>query len=136
VPYESALRVPLIVAGPGIEGGRKNGGPMELIDVNATICELAGLPPQANIDARSFNPVLQGETDQHRTEAVSAIRNFRLIRTSRHKLVENYNDVDELYDLAEDPEELNNIADSNPDLVRELSRRLSQRYQEGAWMRG
>ncbi|MCZ6634577.1 MAG: sulfatase-like hydrolase/transferase [bacterium] len=136
VPYESALRVPLIVAGPGIEGGRKNDGPVELIDVNPTICELAGLSAQANIDAQSFNPVLQGETDQHRTEAVSAIRNFRLIRTSRYKLIENYNDLTELYDLEEDPEELNNIAGENRDLVRELSRRLSQRYQEGAWMRG
>ena len=136
VPYEGALRVPLIAAGPGIEGGRVYEGAVELIDVNATICDLAGLSPQTNVDARSFKSVLQGEMEEHRTEAVSAIKNFRLLRTPKHKLVENYNDVFELYDLEADPEERNNIAVENPDLVRELSGRLQARYQEGEWMRG
>ena len=127
-PYEAALRVPLIVAGPGIEGGRVVRTPVELIDVNATICDFAGLPPQEGIDARSFRPVLDGETEEHRTETISAYRTFRLIRTNTHKYVEHFSDKEELYDLENDPDEQNNIAESNPDLVQTLSARMKDRF--------
>lgn len=55
--YEASLRVPLIVAGPGIEAGAVSDA---LIDVNPTICELAGLYRQPHIDVESFVPVLRG----------------------------------------------------------------------------
>jgi len=135
VPYEAALRVPLIVAGPGLEGGRVSDALIELIDVNPTICELAGLPPQENIDALSFAPVLRGDAGEHRSETVAAIRNFRLIRTERWKLIENYNDLVELYDLREDPGETRNVAAEHPDIVRRLGRRLGERFVEGKWRR-
>jgi choline-sulfatase len=130
-PYEAALRVPLIVSGPGIEGGRTSDTPVELIDVNATICDFAGLAPQPGIDAISFRPVLEGTTDTHRTETVSAFRGFRLIRTPDHKLVENANDVDELYDLRSDPDEQNNVAEEHPAVVSRLSARMKERFREG-----
>jgi choline-sulfatase len=135
VPYEPSLHVPLLVAGPGIKGGRTSDALVELIDVNPTICELAGLPPQENIDARSLAALLRGETASHREEAVSAIQNWRCIRTERYKLIQNYNDVAELYDLQEDPAEQHNVAPQRPEVVRELSRRLSRRAVEGAWQR-
>ncbi len=131
VAYEAALRVPLIAAGPGIAGGRVSDALVELIDVNPTICDLAGLPAQEGIDARSFAPVLRGETDAHRADAVTALRHLRAIRTDRYKLIENYGDLDELYDLAEDPDELHNIAAERPEVVRELRGRLRARYIEG-----
>ncbi len=130
-----ALRVPLIVAGPGIEGGRTSDALVELIDVNPTICQLAGLPPQEKIDAMSLAPVLRGETDGHRTEAVSAIRGFRCIRTEGHKLIDNYGGPNELYDLAADPQELHNIAADEPQLARDLRRRMEERFMEGKWRR-
>jgi len=135
VAYEAALRVPLIVAGPGIEGGRVSDALVELIDLNPTICEAAGLPQQQNIDARSFMPVLLGQRDEHRPDAVTALPHLRAIRTGRHKLIENYNDATERYDLAEDPDELHNLAPDNPELVRELRERLYARYLEGKWLR-
>jgi choline-sulfatase len=109
VAYEPSLRIPLLVSGPGIGGGRTSDALVELIDVNPTLCELVGLPAQENIDARSFVPVLGGDQLDHRTEAVSAIRNWRCIRTQQYKLIENYNDVTELYDLEQDPVELHNV---------------------------
>ena len=81
------------------------------------------------IDARSIAPVLRGETETHRTETVSALRNFRCIRTATHKLIENYNDVTELYDLENDTSELHNIAASEREIVRTLSGRLGRRFQ-------
>lgn len=134
-PYEQALRVPLIVAGPGIEGGRTSDALVELIDVNATICDLAGLDPQPDIDARSFRGVLDGATDEHRTETVSVFRTFRLVRTRTHKLVEHFNDTTELYDLSQDPDEQRNCAQDDPETVQRLGKRLKDRYQEGMWQR-
>ena len=49
--------------------------------------------------------------------------------------MENYNDVTELYDLIADPAEEHNIAEQEPEVRRELSRRLSARYLEGTWYR-
>ncbi len=135
VAYESSLRVPFIIAGPGIEWGRVSDALVELIDINPTICELASLPAQENIDARSVAPILRGETTEHRTETVSAIRHFRCLRTHETKLIQNYNDIVELYDLSRDPSELCNIAQDQPKLVRTLGQRLAQRFREGKWLR-
>jgi arylsulfatase len=135
VAYEPSLHVPLIVAGPGIAGDRTSDALVELVDVNPTLCELAGLPPQENVDARSLVPVLAGEKTEHRTEAIGVIRHWRCIRTHRYKLIENYNDVVELYDLDQDPGELHNIADRRAKVVPDLSRRLRDRLMEGKWLR-
>jgi choline-sulfatase len=129
VAYEASLRVPLLVAGPGIAGNRISDSLVELIDLNPTICDLAGVPVLPRIDARSIAPVLRGETEAHRSETVSALRNFRCIRTATHKLIENYSDVTELYDLENDPSELHNIASSEREIVRTLSGRLGRRFR-------
>ncbi len=123
--YEGALRVPLIIAAPGAEGGRVSEALTELIDLNPTLCELAGLPPQEDLDARSLVPVLRGETDLHRRETFSAIRNFRCLRTPQHKLIDNYNAGLELYDLEEDPEERRNLAGERPEVLGRLMQRLT-----------
>jgi arylsulfatase A-like enzyme len=133
--YESALRVPLLAAGPGIAGGRSSAALVELADINPTICELAGLSRQENIDALSFAPVLRGEGDAHRTETVAALRGFRCVRTERYKYVENGNDVSELYDLVEDPDEMTNIAAGEPERCRELHGLMLERFREGKWKR-
>jgi choline-sulfatase len=133
--YEAALRVPLICAGPGIAAGGTSDALVELIDVNPTICELAGLPPQERIDARSIGAVLRGESESHRSETVSALRGFRCVRSDRWKYIENYNDVDELYDLAEDPCELRSLAADQPKRCREMRALMVRRYEEGQWRR-
>ena len=131
VAYESALRVPLIVSGPGIEGGCVSDALVELIDVNPTICELAGLAPQEHIDAQSFIPVLEGGTSEHRSETASVIENFRCIRTREYKLIHNYNEMFELYDLVKDPQELNNVVEERPEVIEELHGRLRERFYGG-----
>ena len=57
--FEEALRVPLIVAAPGlVPEGAVARGPAEVLDVYPTVVELAGLPPVAGLDGRSLAPVL------------------------------------------------------------------------------
>ncbi len=135
VPYEGAVRVPLIAAGPGIDGGGQSDALVELIDINPTICELAGLGPQPNIDARSICPVIRGESTEHRDSVVYTIQNFRAIRNRTHKYVENYNDLAELYDLVNDPDEQRNIASSDGETASALYRQMTSRFREGKWNR-
>ena len=52
VPYEASIRVPLALCGPGISEGSVIDALVELIDLTATIFDIAGLPAQENIDAR------------------------------------------------------------------------------------
>jgi arylsulfatase A-like enzyme len=135
VPYEASIRVPLILAGPGIDGGRVSDALVELFDVNPTLCELAGLHPQEGIDAQSLVPILNGDRDEHRTETFSEIRHFRCLRTREHKLVMNVGEFTELYDLQNDPEERCNIADQNPEIVAALRSRMQERITESKWRR-
>lgn len=135
VAYESALHVPLLIAGPGIPNGKVSGTLVELNDVNPTICEAAGVPRQEDIDARSLFPFMRGTTDTHRQDALSVLKHFQCLRTDTHKLIINHNDCAELYDLVHDPEETNNIAEQNPDFVRELNKRMRARQLEGKWLR-
>ena len=135
VAYEASLRVPLIVAGPGIPAGQASDALVQLMDIHPTLCELAGLPVPHDIDAQSVVPLLAGERTDHRCHTVSVIRNWRCLRTAQHKLIRNENDVTELYDLERDPCELDNIASAEPSLVRALSQRLRDQLLEGRWLR-
>ncbi len=128
VPYEPALRVPLLVSGPNIPGGRTSDALVELIDIHPTLCALAGLPGREGLDAKDFGPVLTGARSTHREEAASALRAFRLVRTAGHKLVMHHTGETELYDLENDPEERENRAVDRPGTVRDLRHRLDQRF--------
>jgi uncharacterized sulfatase len=58
--FEEALRVPLVVAAPGLKRpGAVVETPVELLDVYPTIVELAGLPPQHGLDGQSLAPLLE-----------------------------------------------------------------------------
>jgi uncharacterized sulfatase len=58
--FEEALRVPLVVAAPGLlHPGAVVRAPVELLDVYPTIVELAGLPLSSDLDGRSLVPLLE-----------------------------------------------------------------------------
>jgi len=135
VAYEPSLRVPLLVAGPGIKPGGVTDALIELADINPTLAQLAGLPPQNGLDARSFASLLRGECGRHRTEVISTFRNFQCVRTRDHKYIRNCGDIAELYDLQADPHELHSLASESPKLVSELSARLFARTVDGKWLR-
>jgi uncharacterized sulfatase len=64
--YEAGLRVPLVVRWPGrVEAGGVSDALVDFVDVLPTLVELAGGDPPADLDGRSFVPVLRGETRVH-----------------------------------------------------------------------
>jgi len=129
--YEAALRVPLLAAGPGIAPGRRSEALIELMDVGATICDLAGLSPAENVDALSFAPLLRGETGTHRANILSQIDTRYCVRTERYKYIQTPNDRAELYDLQEDPGETANLIDDRSDLAGQLQDMSRQRLLSG-----
>jgi arylsulfatase A-like enzyme len=142
VPYESSLRVPLILLGPGLPGPA---GPSELpvssLDVSPTLLALAGIAIPAGWTGRNVLAALAGDIEvaeafaewsDERSPKFGHLA-FRAVRTPRHKLIE-WRDAarrDELYDLAADPRESRNLIDdpAAADVLRDLRRRLRE------WMR-
>jgi len=59
--YEHTWRVPFIVQGPGIKPGSRVPGNIYLLDVLATLCDLAGITPPESNEGLSFKPVLEGQ---------------------------------------------------------------------------
>ena len=59
--YDTTLRVPLIIAGPGIPAGRTSDDPVALIDVAPTAMRLLGLTP-FDTDGVDLRPLLAGGT--------------------------------------------------------------------------
>ena len=125
-PYEPAIHIPLIVAGPGIDGGRTSDALVDMSDLNPTICALAGVDAAPDMDARSFEQILRGGQETHRREIMTALTNFACLRTASAKFVDNCEDMPELYDLERDPGESRNIAPEHPDQVAAMRGRLKR----------
>lgn len=122
--YEGLVRVPLIWRGPGRLGaGLRSDALVELIDIAPTLLELAELPIPPRMLGRSLLPILSGATAPHRhrdfvrCEYYDALAQpdgsfATMYRDERYKLVVYHgHQLGELYDLAEDPGEFNNLWD-------------------------
>lgn len=64
--YDHTWRIPFIVKGPGIKAGSRTVGNVYLLDVLATLCDLARIEAPATSEGKSFKPVLMGEKKQVR----------------------------------------------------------------------
>lgn len=108
--YDSVVRVPLVMCGPGIEKLGISNTQAELIDIGPTVLDLAGVEQDKRFQGQSFAPVLSGETDTHKDTTFCEFGLRTMIRTHDWKLV-FWRDqpFGELYDLRSDPEELYNL---------------------------
>lgn len=128
VAYEGSVHVPLIVAGPRVQAGATSSALIELIDVAATMLEVAGLPVPASWDARSFGPILHAEGEKHREVQLSALGDWKMITDGRWKLVVQ-GEGTLLYDLANDAGETCDVAAQFPDEARRLEAQLHHELQ-------
>jgi arylsulfatase A-like enzyme len=146
--YEELVRVPLIVAGPGVTPGRIVEEPVELIDLFPTVLDLIGeASGSRNLQGRSLSGLLTGRRSgavqpspvYSEVEDAHAVRTrtIRMVRRGAWKLIVNeFRGDQELYDLTRDPGEQHPILDPRaqmmPELVRELQRRRSVDEQRAA----
>lgn len=127
VAYEPSVHVPMIVQGPGIKPGMQCDALVELIDIAATITELAGLPIPKTWDARSLSHLLlEDATAVHRDVQISQLMDWAMLFDGQYKLVRTENQPDALYDLIEDENECINLANQYPDVIQRLGDRLAR----------
>lgn len=106
------FKSPLVVAGPGVPKGTSP-ALVYLFDLFPTACDLAGVPVPRSCDGASLVPVMKGEKKAVR-EALFALYTDtqRMARDERWKLLW-YPKLGkfQLFDLANDPDEVTNLAD-------------------------
>jgi arylsulfatase A-like enzyme len=119
--YEESLQMPFLVRWPGhVKAGSVQGGMILNVDFAPTFLAAAGLPVAADIQGRSFLPLLHGETPSDwRTSMYYRYYHYPMhhrvqphygVRTEQYKLI-YFNKIDqwELFDLRQDPHELKNL---------------------------
>lgn len=131
--YNSTLRVPLLMTHPSLcKRGHRVTQAVSLVDLLPTLQECLGLRALRGLSGRSLRGALRGdavppggcygETDlpfiEHRwaPQRGLIVENWKYIRSPRP----------ELYDLARDPEELNNLAESRREKLDEMEVRLAE----------
>lgn len=124
--YDHSVRVPFIIAGPGVVAGKKISAPIYLQDVMPTTLELAGVPKPEHVDFKSLLPLLRGQTSEHYEATYGAYLELqRMVTDDGHKLILYPNlQVWRLYDLVNDPHEQHDLADQQGALV--IAQRLFQ----------
>jgi N-acetylglucosamine-6-sulfatase len=147
-PYEESTHVPLIVRTPWTHSAHWNSEPVLNIDLAPTISALAGIKPGLPEDGRSLVPFLRGEHPHWRHAFLveylgkSALRQggpppYVAVQTKQQLYVRYRNGWRELYNLAKDPWELNNIAGDprTKPLQSRLGRLLQKLYKAPALRR-
>jgi arylsulfatase A len=133
--YEGGIRVPLIVRYPNVvPAGTVCKTPTSNIDFYPTLCQLAGIRPNSkqHIGGVSILPLLKNPNYQLKRQAFYwhypldkphflGGRSSGAVRQGDWKLIEYFDTGEkELYNLADDISEKNNLANTNPEKVAEL----------------
>jgi arylsulfatase A-like enzyme len=118
--YEHSMKSPLIFAGPGIPQGQTEAFTY-LFDIFPTVCELSGAAIPEGIDGISQLPVIQGKVRATRDVIFTAYKDVqRAVRKGDWKLL-RYPSADktQLFNLSDDPHEINNLA-ADPNHEKEM----------------
>ncbi|MGH9465677.1 MAG: sulfatase-like hydrolase/transferase [Thermoanaerobaculia bacterium] len=135
--FDTTLRVPLIVRIPGVEGGRRVSTIASGVDIMPTVLQLVGLPPPAGLQGRPLlrgdGSAIEGDRGVYMESFVGRLQHgwgeLRALRTSELKLI--HGPRPRLYRVADDPEEVYDLAAAEPDTVARLTAVLGQ--QLSAW---
>jgi len=136
--YEESMRVPLLARCPSLfRGGQTFKEVVAGLDIMPTVLAAADVTPPAGLDGMNWLPLTQGNSPEWRRELLYEYyweRNFpqtptmHAIRGDRYKFIRYQGiwDVDELYDLAEDPLESRNLifSEKHAQIVREMRQHL------------
>ena len=110
--YEHSLRVPLLVAGPGLPANQNTAALCYLFDVLPTLGGLCGVPGPKTSEGRDLGPTLRDPTQPARTSLLFAYQKVqRALRDERYKLI-RYPQVNrtQLFDLTTDPDERTDLS--------------------------
>jgi arylsulfatase A-like enzyme len=137
--YEPAVRSPLLIRMPGkVEGGRSTPALVEFIDILPTVLENVRVAVPGNVQGKSLMPLLGGRADAHRErvfieyseneEAYVVTSRWKMIYcTGNREREDGYTTgkpspgrTIRLYDLENDPDEMNDVAATHPAVMNDL----------------
>jgi arylsulfatase A-like enzyme len=132
--YDTLINVPLAFVFPGrLPAGKVIDEPVALADVAPTIADLLGIPIIKNTSGRSLVPLITGGSLAERPVIAETFRpeayaDRRAIVAEGHKYIYSRRDEEreELYDLASDPDELEDLSKAKPELMARLRDRLHE----------
>jgi arylsulfatase A-like enzyme len=123
--YEHSIRVPMIMAGPGIPAGTRYDGFLYLSDISPTLYQMLGVKPPESVEGLGHAGVFGQSTKHLRKDLYNIYGNWsRSIKTADGWKLILYN-VDgvintQLFNLKDDPWETNNLA-NDPTTSKRLS---------------
>ncbi len=138
--YEESLRVPMLARYPRlIKPGQRADAFVSNVDLAPTLLDFCGVKQPKPMQGRSWRALVSGQAGSYRRRDAFLYEMFgggatpekptvKALRTERHKLILNLNppDIEELYDLKADAQEMKNLAPEkgNRELVAQLTRRM------------
>ena len=135
--YDSTIRVPLLLWGATVPRGLKVESLSRVVDIAPTILDMLKLPPLEGIQGTSLLPLLKGETldlelvgygESIEAHIVFGASILRFVRKGQWKYIHKVEP--ELFDLAVDPGELENLSITHPEIVERLRAELSALVEE------
>ncbi len=113
--YESAVRVPLIISGPGLKRGHRVEQPVSIVDLFPTICELMEIPTTKGLPGKSLIPLAQGRRVEPEARVFSEyhahglLSGMFMIRQGDYKYIYYVGYRPQLFNLKDDPNELEDL---------------------------
>ena len=130
VPYDEAARFPLFVRGPGVPEGAVEDALVSNTDIAPTFEDYAGAET-TSVDGRPLAPLLEDPSSPERDAVLiegwptDKMPGYQAVRTREHFYVEYDTGERELYDMVDDPYQLENYYDTaDPDRITGLERKL------------
>jgi len=135
--HEGGIRVPMVASWPAqIEPGKESDHISAFWDVMPTLCDIAGIAPPDDTDGISFLPELLGNAQQKHEFLYwefPAYGGQQAVRIDKWKGIRNNikkgNMELELYNLEEDLQEQNNIADQHPEMIKQMEGIMDREHQ-------
>jgi len=136
---EEMIHVPLVIRYPNmIPAGQKNDKLVSNLDFAPTFLNAAGTSFSKTVQGKSLLPLCSGNDVEWREDLMCETNgcfiNYlgRALLKDRYKYVWNYKDMDELYDLKEDPYELTNLIHDEKffDIIEDMKIRLNKWRRE------
>jgi len=118
--FDHSMRVPFVIAGPGIDADRDIGRRIYLQDAMATALELAGSTDTDDIEFQSLLPLLKDGSEDVEGTVYGAYMEFQRMLVSGDEKLILYpkTGVSLLYNLTNDPEELHDLSDKEGSQAR------------------
>lgn len=138
LPYDASSRVPLILKTPDRKSkGKVRNSPVQLIDIMPTVLDVLNIPVNQEVQGKSLIPSILEDRNgisEYAFSEAGVWENYQhIIRTKKWKLIhipnERYQRIMrgmpfELYDIENDPNELDNLIEVETQIAEKLKKEL------------